>query len=383
VPFLKHLALVDIRARRSQVARHGRAPGLSLRDLTDPSAGSHAIQLLLRDLREALAKSSPTHIVEYRGPRVVSVADNYDALRFPPETVTRDARYTHYVDATHVLRTHTSAMIPRLLRDLAQTLAPDDDVLVLAPGIVYRRDCIDRLHTGQPHQVDVWRVRRRALDLQELVATVVSAVLPGREHRTTPTEHPYTTHGLQIDVRDGDAWIEIGECGHAHPDLLPAGANGLAMGLGLDRLVMLRKGISDVRMLRATDPRIASQMIDLTPYRPVTVMPSTTRDMSIAVAKDASAEELGDRVRSLVGDELVEEVQIVSETDGERLPAVARARLGMREGQKNVLVRVVLSAHDRTLTRDEANRLRDEVYAALHEGDVHVWACGPPAEKLR
>lgn len=361
---------------------------LSLRDLTDSSAGPHAMQILVRDLRSALLVTGPTAILEHRGPRVVSIADNYDALGFPPEAVTRDRRYTRYVTADTVLRTHTSALIPRLLRDLAKTLRDDDDVVLIAPGIVYRRDCIDRLHTGEPHQIDVWRIARRLpLSLDVLIATVVSALLPGRAYVTSPAVHPYTTNGLQIDV-DG---VEIGECGLAHRDVLrgaglPHDAHGLALGLGLDRLVMLRKALPDVRLLRSTDPRIASQMIDLAPYRPVTTQPSITRDLSLAVSTgaDLDAESLGDRVRSALGDRAstIEEVRILSETDGSALPAAARARLGLRAGQKNVLVRIVLSDLERSLTHPEANLLRDIVYAALHEGDVHVWACGAPPPTL-
>lgn len=366
----------------------------SVRDLTDPSAGSHAMQILVRDLREAIvATIGPlTAVLEHRGPRVVSVADNYDALRFPLETVTRDRRYTRYVGPDTVLRTHTSAMIPRLLRDLATTLAPGEDVLLLAPGIVYRRDCIDRLHTGEPHQIDVWRIARRERrldrdDLLRLIAAAVSALVPDAAQTTTPAQHPYTVDGLQIDVAPG---IEIGECGLAHPEVLcaaglPPDASGLAMGLGLDRALMLRKGIPDVRLLRSEDRRIASQMLDLAPYRPVSTMPSIARDLSIAVDGDTDAEALGDRVRAALGTRAasVEEVRILSETPGETLPAAARARLGMRDGQKNVLVRVVLSDLERTLTHDEANVLRDTVYAALHEGDVHAWACGAPPRELR
>jgi phenylalanyl-tRNA synthetase alpha chain len=340
------------------------------------------MQLLVRDVHAALLTTAPTAILQYRGPRVVSIADNYDALRIGPEAVTRDRRYTRYVTEDSVLRTHTSAMIPRLLRDLAKTLAEDDDVVLLAPGIVYRRDCIDRLHTGEPHQLDVWRIaRRRALSLEALVATIASAVLPGRPYELSPAVHPYTLDGRQIDV-DG---VEIGECGVVHPDVLgaaglPSDAHGLALGVGLDRLVMLRKGVPDIRLLRSTDDRVASQMLDLAPYRPITTQPSTARDLSIAVAPDADAESLGDRIRLALGERApaVEEVRIVQETPYALLPAKARERLGATEGQKNVLLRVVLSDLDRTLTHAEANLLRDIVYAALHEGAVHTWACGAP-----
>ena len=91
-----------------------------------------------------------------------------------------------------------------------------------------------------------------------------------------------------------------------------------------------------------------------------------------------AAEELGDRVREALGDRArdVEAVEVLAETPGEALPAAARARIGLQPGQKNVLLRVVLRPPDRTLTDAEANRLRDEVYAALHRGTAHQWAAG-------
>ena len=152
------------------------------------------------------------------------------------------------------------------------------------------------------------------------------------------------------------------------------------MGLGLDRLVMLRKGLDDIRLLRSTDPRIAERMLDLEPYRPVSCMPPVRRDLSIVVADTVVAEELGDRVRSALDERAaaVESVQALAETPYQALPEAARARLGIRPGQKNVLLRVVLRDLDRTLTAEEANVLRDEIYAALHEGPVHEWARGQP-----
>jgi phenylalanyl-tRNA synthetase alpha chain len=162
---------------------------MSIRDLTDPAEGLHAMQMLVGSLASSLG--SDVRIV--RGPHIVSVADNYDRLRIPREAVTRDTRYTRYVSPDEVWRTHTSAMIPAALRELARD-ASWSDVVLLAPGIVYRRDCIDRLHTGEPHQMDVWRIARHPLgeeDLLALIATVVSAlclVARGRRHpRFIPT----------------------------------------------------------------------------------------------------------------------------------------------------------------------------------------------------
>jgi phenylalanyl-tRNA synthetase alpha chain len=149
--------------------------------------------------------------------------------------------------------------------------------------------------------------------------------------------------------------------------------SGLALGLGLDRLLMLRKGVPDIRLLRSADPRVTAQMLDLDRYRPVSTMPPVRRDLSLAVAAESGLEELGDEVRAALGEraEAVESIELVCETAYAELPAVAVARLGILPGQKNVLLSVVFRAIDRTLTHRECNQLRDTIYAALHRGHQH------------
>jgi phenylalanyl-tRNA synthetase alpha chain len=71
--------------------------------------------------------------------------------------------------------------------------------------------------------------------------------------------------------------------------------------------------------------------------------------------------------------EAVEELSVVAETPAAELPPQAIARIGLRPGQKNVLVRLVLRHPTRTLTAAEANRTRDDIYAAIHEGDAYEW----------
>jgi phenylalanyl-tRNA synthetase alpha chain len=340
---------------------------LALRDLSDPACGPHAMQIVVDTIVAALAARWSIPVRVHRASPIVSIADNYDHLGYATDAIARDARYTRYVCDSAVLRSQTSAMIPALLREPRPA-----DVLLACPGLVYRRDTIDRLHVGEPHQLDLWRITHglTTLDLDDMIATVVAAALPGLAWRAIPAEHPYTTCGRQIDVDIEGRWIEIGECG------LAAIAPGLAMGLGLDRIVMLRKGIDDIRLLRATDPRIAMQMLDLEPYRAVSMMPPVRRDLSIVVDDVIEPEQLGDRVRAALGDraELVEAVEIVSSTPYESLPDAARTRLGIAPGQHNLLLRVVLRAIDRSLTHDECNDLRDAIYAGLHAGSVHAWA---------
>ena len=219
-------------------------------------------------------------------------------------------------------------------------------------------------------------------DLDAMVELVVAAVLPGARSRTLRKTHPYTTAGREVEVLVDGEWIELLECGLAGAHVLAAGGldggwSGLALGIGLDRALMLRKGIGDIRLLRSDDPRVAGQMRTLEPYREVSSMPATARDLSIAVAADVEPEELGDRVRrALAPAELdaIEEVRVVGATPGAALPAQAIARIGLRPEQKNVLLRLVLRHPTRTLTAPEANAVRDRVYAAVHEGDAHQWA---------
>jgi phenylalanyl-tRNA synthetase alpha chain len=195
-----------------------------------------------------------------------------------------------------------------------------------------------------------------------------------------PADHPYTVAGRQLDVMRDGTWIEIGECGLADPGVLAAaglpGHHGLAMGIGLDRALMMRKGIDDIRLLRSTDPRVAIQMRDLEPYRPVSSQPPAWRDLSVAVAADTTAEEIGDCVRAALGDEaaVVEEIAVLAETPADDLPHQAIERLGLQEGQKNVLIRVVLRHPTRTIPDEEANRVRNAIYAAVHEGTEWTWA---------
>lgn len=122
-------------------------------------------------------------------------------------------------------------------------------------------------------------------------------------------------------------------------------------------------------------------MTDLAHYRPVSAMPPIRRDISLAVAADDAAEDLGDRVREALGPEAaaVESVGILQETPCHDLPPQALARLGADPHQKNVLVRIVLRHLHHTLSDREANTMRDRIYAALHQGSARQWTTTKPS----
>lgn len=380
---LDHVLTAGVPLSGEQLSRD-----LAIPDLSDPADGPHAIQLIaniaVSALQAAWSRDGASCAARWcRGPRIVPIADNYDRLGYDPAGVTRAVRYTRYVDEARMLRSHATAIVPSTLRHLAAERQPPADVLLACPGISYRRDVIDWQHTGTPHQLDLWRISTRELaesDLDEMIAVLLQALVPDMPWRHEPRVHPYTTGGRQVDVLRDDVWVEIAECGLAHPDVLAAaglrGYTGLALGMGLDRLLMLRKQIPDVRLLRSADPRIISQMCDLLPYRPVSCRPAIRRDLSIAVNTDEDDETLGDQVREALGPDAnaVEDVTLLSSTPCSDLPAAALARLGAGRDQRNLLVRVVIRPLDRTLTDAQANDLRDRIYARLHRGTAWQWA---------
>ena len=372
---------------------------LVLRDLTDPAAGAHAMQRLLADVVAALERRWDIRSETHRLNPLVATADNYDRLGYSPGNVTRDSRYSRHVSPTVMLRSHTSAGIPALLDSLRSEQGRYDRLHVL-PGLVYRRDAVDRTHVGAPHQVDLWRIKARGLlgsaDLESMMAAVVEAVLPAADHpgvqwRATPSAHSYTAAGRQLDVLvtlpDGRTeWLELAECGLvAAPVLRSSGLDprrwaGLALGMGLDRALILRKGMDDIRLLRSENPEIQAQLLDLAPYRPVSLMPAVRRDLSLVLTDPAEAdvELLGDLARSALGREadVLAALEIKAVTPTAELPPAAVDRLRMAPGDVNVLLRLVLQPLDRTLTDEQANQLRDRVYVALHKGRVQELIAG-------
>ncbi|MEO3934390.1 hypothetical protein WMO79_16465 [Micrococcaceae bacterium Sec7.4] len=364
---------------------------LSLRDLSDPVQGPHAMSLLLAEITTALERLWSIAVETHRLSPLVATADNYDRLGYSPDDVTRDSRYSRHVSPTVMLRSHTSAGVPALLDSLHGEMGHYDR-LHAVPGLVYRRDTIDRTHVGAPHQVDLWRLKARGLlgsaELDQMMAAVVEAVLPASvcpdvQWRSTPATHHYTDTGRQLDVLvtqpDGSReWLELAECGLVAAQVLrgsgldPRRWTGLALGLGLDRALMLRKGIRDIRLLRSENPEVRAQLLDLNPYRPVSVMPEVRRDLSLVLgsAVEADVELLGDRARTALGAEaeMLAALEIRAVTPASGLPTAAVKRLRLTPDQVNVLLRLVLQPLDRTLTDGEANLLRDRVYLALHRG---------------
>lgn len=352
---------------------------LKIPDLTDPKNGKHAINVIIKKIENNLKRVYLEYIFEeVRTDPRVTVKENFDDLLFPANNVGRSSRYTRYITEDIILRTHTSAAIPRLLKKLIDNNIKN--AIAVLPGMCYRRDVVDKTHCGEPHQMDVWIIKDNNPkfgrgDLIQLIETILNSTVPDFEYRANEVQHPYTLNGLEIEILVNGEWLELLECGEAHPTVLknsgldPEKFSGLALGMGLDRLIMLIKKIDDIRILRSQDPRIKNQMENLNPYVAVSKYPPIRQDLSVSVTEDTTEEDICEKISDAMGDNsnVIEEIVIISETPYEKLPEKAIERLGIEPGQKNMLVKVILRSHERSLIHEEANDMRDIIYRSIDE----------------
>lgn len=356
---------------------------LAIPDLTQCEE-RHAIGLLYEKIADYMREAHPRSDVRtYRRHPIVTVKDNYDNLLIAPDNISRSSTYTHYVDQTHLLRTYTTAQISGILRELVATKDEWTDVVILLPGLAYRRDVTDKKHVGQVYMLEMWRIKKTSDkpiikdDLLDVVKGVASTAAPGWKLRIIDSPHPYTKQGIEVNAVQGDKDIEILECGLINDQILAnAGLNqneysGWALGMGLDRLVMTLKNIPDIRYLRSANPKIAIQMKNLSRYHEVSSQPAIRRDMSYSVPSNYVEEDISEDIREALGDNqnILESVEILSKTAYDDLPDIIRERLGISSNQKNVLVRITLRHLERTLENSEANDIYDTIYSKINRGN--------------
>lgn len=350
---------------------------LSITDLTD---APHAITLIKDEILRGLLQRGWPQAQIQTGPRIVSAEQNYGALGYDPSEVTLGSDHTRWVDEHSLLRTQTTSQIPAALQRAAEGRKPGETILIAAPGITFRRDSRDRWHCAEPHQMDIWALGDPDLstrrDLLRLARDILEIAVPDKPWIYNDSPHHYTEDGIEVNVMHEGIPIEVLECGVIATSLLkrlgidPQCHGGLALGMGLDRLAMLRKGIPDIRLLRDTNERVQAQMRDLKPWNAVSRLPSISRDISLAVSPGLSEELLTEKMLQAAGDcsGWIEEMQIKGRWTSSQLPVQAIERLGLLQDQENVLLRVVLRDCSRSITAAEANVLYERIQAALHEG---------------
>jgi phenylalanyl-tRNA synthetase alpha chain len=196
------------------------------------------------------------------GPEVESGRFNFDLLNIPPDHPARGTMDTIYVDedADVVLRTHTSPVQVRTMLTQAPPIA------VVCPGRVYRADAVDATHSPVFTQVEGLLVAE-GVTMAHLRGTLLAfaRALFGddREVRLRPSFFPFTEPSAEVDVsfESASGWLEILGSGMVDPAVLsacgidPSRYTGFAFGIGVERVAMLRHGVSDIRDLYDADAR--------------------------------------------------------------------------------------------------------------------------------
>ncbi|TQJ61672.1 phenylalanyl-tRNA synthetase alpha subunit [Arthrobacter sp. SLBN-83] len=202
------------------------------------------------------------------GPEVESEWFNFDALNFKPDHPAREMQDTFFVEppeAHLLMRTHTS---PVQVRSMLEREVP---IYVLCPGKVFRTDELDATHTPVFHQFEGLAIDKN-LSMADLRGTLehFARQMFGDEAqiRLRPNYFPFTEPSAELDIfhpgaKGGPAWIEWGGCGMVNPNVLRAAGidpevySGFAFGMGIERTLMFRNEVGDMRDMIEGDVRFS------------------------------------------------------------------------------------------------------------------------------
>jgi len=265
-------ALEQARRALKEAARRAAAPAV---DVTLP--GRHLPRGRIHPLNRIMAEVCDIFLhlgfEAVEGPEVELDWYNFEALNLPPDHPARDMQDTFYFNDQVLLRTHTS---PMQIRVMEQRQPP---VRIIAPGKVYRRD-LDITHSPMFHQVEGLLVDKDVTfaDLKGvLIAFVHQMFGPELGVRFRPSYFPFTEPSAEVDIAcvmcggqgcrvcQTTGWLEVLGAGMVHPAVFeavgydPETYTGLAFGLGVERIAMLKYGINDIRLFFDNDLRFLKQ----------------------------------------------------------------------------------------------------------------------------
>lgn len=237
-------------------------------DVTQPGRGllpanAHPVSKTLERISEIFSRLG---YQTAEGPEVEDDWHNFEALNFPPHHPARAMHDTFYFPSGHLLRTHTSGVQVRFMKDNKPPLR------MIAMGKVYRSDS-DQTHTPMFHQMEGLLIDETSsfADLKGTLAAFVRAFFEQDfEMRFRPSYFPFTEPSAEVDIAwkqpDGSTrWLEVLGCGMVHPNVLrscgidPERYTGFAFGLGIERFAMLRYGVNDLRSFFENDTRFLKQ----------------------------------------------------------------------------------------------------------------------------
>lgn len=231
----------------------------------------HPLDLTLESMKEIFISMGFT--IE-DGPEVELDYYNFEALNIPKNHPARSEQDTFYINDSLVLRTQTS---PVQIRVMEKQTPP---IKMISPGKVYRSDAVDATHSPIFYQME-GLVIDKGITFADLKGTLelFAKKMFGDKVQTKfrPHHFPFTEPSAEMDatcfvcqgegcrVCKGSGWIELLGCGMVHPQVLrncgidPEVYSGFAFGFGVDRMVMLKYGIDDIRLLYESDMRFLNQ----------------------------------------------------------------------------------------------------------------------------
>lgn len=235
-----------------------------------PKGSAHLIPAVINEIVDILARVG---FSVRTGPLVESDQYNFTFLNIPENHPSRDMQDTFYIDKSHVLRTHTS---PVQIRTMLSEKPP---IRILAPGSVFRND-YDASHSPHFHQIEALLVDKNVsmADLKGTISYFIKEFF-GKNIKTRfrPSFFPFTEPSAEVDCScplcnskgckmcKQTGWIEIGGSGLVHPNVLRA-ANinpdewqGFAFGFGIERMAIIKYGVTDIRLFMENDGRFLEQ----------------------------------------------------------------------------------------------------------------------------
>jgi phenylalanyl-tRNA synthetase alpha chain len=235
-----------------------------------PFGGLHPVTKVMEEICAIFERLGFT-VAE--GPDIETDFYNFEGLNIPKHHPARDMHDTFYVNDNVLLRTHTS---PMQVRTMEKSEPP---LRMIAPGKVYRCDS-DITHTPMFHQVEGFLVDKKVsfADLKGVLAVFISKMFDENTAiRFRPSFFPFTEPSAEVDIAcvicrgEGcrvckqTGWLEILGAGMIDPEVFkkvgydPEVYSGFAFGLGIERIAMLKYGITDIRLFYENDLRFLNQ----------------------------------------------------------------------------------------------------------------------------
>jgi phenylalanyl-tRNA synthetase alpha chain len=258
---------LDLQNQREQRMLLEETEDVSLATQIQPSGARHPLTMIAERVEDVFVAMG-WEIVE--GPELEAEWYNFDALNIPGDHPARSMQDTFYVDPVEshlLLRTQTSPVQARTM------LTRTPPIYVAAPGKVFRTDELDATHTPVFHQVEGLAIDK-GLTMAHLRGTLdhfAQAMFgPEAKTRLRPSFFPFTEPSAELDLwfpqaKGGPRWIEWGGCGMVNPAVLiacgidPEVYSGFAFGMGLERTLMFRHTVTDMRDMVEGDIRFSRQ----------------------------------------------------------------------------------------------------------------------------